>query len=240
MVDCGHFWRTTLLNKACKVPSAKASAKWPWSKEAHRLATWPHIKDPWSRVLIGQSLWTRTQKWGNCAQRELLLNKHKENCFLIFMNHKPASCKHSTDSELWCCDSSVVWASETKSVNAIQWLNPTLFKLCTMIMIWRQVACFPHAVWNSLLCQIRSSNTLTPLKSHLFKISYWVCVWVSVCVCVRACVRACTCAHINLFWLCFILCFVMGYVLQFGDMGHTRIHYYYISSWMTSKESQRN
>ena len=61
-----------------------------------------------------------------------------------------------------------------------------------------------QSVWNSLPCQIRSSNTLTSfkssLKSHLFKL-------LTMCVCVLA--KVC--------FDCFVLCFVVGCVLRYGE-----------------------
>ena len=43
---------------------------------------------------------------------------------------------------------------------------------------------------------------------------------------VRARARACVLAEVC-FDCVLILCFVMGYVLQFGEMAHKRVHYYY-------------
>ena len=50
-----------------------------------------------------------------------------------------------------------------------------------------------------------------------------LCVCAFVCLCVCVCVRAR--ARRSLFWRCFS--FVMGYVLQFGEIAHERVHYYY-------------
>ena len=70
------------------------------------------------------------------------------------------------------------------------------------------------SVWNSLPFKVRSSNTLTsfePLKSHLFKLSYWMCV----CVCKRKFVLT----------VLLVLWFVMGYVFQFGEIARERVYY---------------
>ena len=72
----------------------------------------------------------------------------------------------------------------------------------------RSFSCYAAlSVWNSLPRKVRSSNTFTSfrssLKSHLLKLSYWLCV--CVCTCARAHMHACR----SLFWLCFVLCFVM-------------------------------
>ena len=74
-------------------------------------------------------------------------------------------------------------------------------------------------------CKVKLSNTLTSsksLKSHLFKLSCWLCVWctcmssvcvyvcvspvsVYVCVCggVSMCLCVFACTHRNFCWLCF-------------------------------------
>ena len=73
--------------------------------------------------------------------------------------------------------------------------------------------------------KVRSSNILasfkSSLKSHLFKLSCWLCVWIcGVCVC-GVCVHMCKCVFTVL-----VLCFVMGYVFQFGEIAHERVRYY--------------
>ena len=66
------------------------------------------------------------------------------------------------------------------------------------------------------------------LGNHLWNLSSVSCPVVCVCVCACVCVHVCVCAcaRASLFG-CSILCFVMGYVLQFGEIAHKRVHYYY-------------
>ena len=44
----------------------------------------------------------------------------------------------------------------------------------------------------------------------------------------RAFMHACVCTCLL---DCFVPCFVMGHVLQFGEIGHKRVHYYYYYLW---------
>ena len=46
---------------------------------------------------------------------------------------------------------------------------------------------------------------------------------------VRAGMCACVCAHRS-FLTALVLCFVMGCVLQFGELAHKRVHYYYYNA----------
>ena len=69
--------------------------------------------------------------------------------------------------------------------------------------------------WNSLPCEVRSSNTLKSFSWSLTSSGYPVdCVCVCVCVCVCARARAHARAHarslarVSLFWLVLVLCFV--------------------------------
>ena len=96
--------------------------------------------------------------------------------------------------------------------------------------MWIILQMFYTVTIYSLPFKVRSSNTLTSfkpsLKSHLFKLSSWLCVCVCVCVyvCVRACVRACvsvnrhtvrTTANLEYCWsfCCWFSVVIMGNLL---------------------------
>ena len=82
--------------------------------------------------------------------------------------------------------------------------------VCMHLLGQRSFSYAAPSVWNSLPCNVRSSNIFTSFKlslqCHLFKLSHWLCVcvcmcvrvcvrvWVCVCVCVRVCVCVCVCA----------------------------------------------
>ena len=67
-----------------------------------------------------------------------------------------------------------------------------VFPLCAHTHLVRNIFYAAPSVWNSLPCQIRSSNTFTPfkssLKSHLFMLFYCLslCARARACVCVFA------------------------------------------------------
>ena len=105
-------------------------------------------------------------------------------------------------------------------------------KFCTSILcllVAQRAWSFTYAapsVWNSLPCQVRSSITLTAfkssLKSHLFRLSYWLCVCVCACAfahtCVCACVPVCVLAEVCFSCVLFF-CIVIGCALQFGEIA---------------------
>ena len=76
-----------------------------------------------------------------------------------------------------------------------------VFPLCAHTHLVRNHFYAAPSVWNSLPCQIRSSNTLTPfessLKSHLFKLFYFL----SFSLCARARARVCVCVCLRKFVL---------------------------------------
>ena len=72
------------------------------------------------------------------------------------------------------------------------WYFHLLSSLCAHTLTWSEIFFLMlHHLWNSLPCQIRSSNTLTSfksaLKSPLYKLSYWLYVCVCLCACMHAC-----------------------------------------------------
>ena len=73
--------------------------------------------------------------------------------------------------------------------------------------------------------------TLCVCLSLSLSLSVSLCLTVSLCfcLCLSVCVCVCVCVLIrgSLFSLCFALCFVMGYVLQFREIAHTIVEYYY-------------
>ena len=82
------------------------------------------------------------------------------------------------------------------------WYFHSLSSLCVCMHLLgqRSFSCAAPSIWNNLPFKVRLSSTpasfKSSFKSHLFKLSYWLCV----CV----------------------LCFVMGYVLQSADIVHKR------------------
>ena len=80
-------------------------------------------------------------------------------------------------------------------------------------------------IWYSLLWKVWSSDTLTSfrswLKSHIFKLSYWLPVHMCKHVC----------SYKLVFYYILVLCFVMGYIsicsnLEKSHVRFKRIHYY--------------
>ena len=101
--------------------------------------------------------------------------------------------------------------------------------VCTPSVGRRSFSCAALSVWNSLPCNVRSSNSLTSFKSSFSSYPIdcvCVCMHVCACVCMRMCMCVCVLAEV-----CFdcgsVLCFVMGCVLQSGEIAHNRVHYYY-------------
>ena len=58
-----------------------------------------------------------------------------------------------------------------------------------------------------------------------------VCVCVCVCVraCMHACVSVCVCVLLE---VCFDCVLVLCFVLQFGEIAHKRVHYYYCNNYV--------
>ena len=63
------------------------------------------------------------------------------------------------------------------TVTVPRFLEPALWQMTSMHSLGQGYVLW-CTVWNSVPCKVRSSSTLTSSKSHLFKLSYWLCVGV--------------------------------------------------------------